>query len=161
MIDLWEFGLRASVAVILGFLIGFERESKSKPLGIRAYMLVCLGSAGLMMITMNYALSISQTSGLSADPTRLIQGLVGGIGFLGAGAIISNQSDGRLRGVGSGAAIWGVGGIGIACGLGFLAEAGILAVLTFVILTGCDRLQSEGQLPDGQKDDASKDEDGN
>ena len=134
MILLTDFILRAFVAAALGFLIGIEREMKSKPLGIRAYMLVSLGSAGLMMVTLNFTLdSIGNDPNVSMDPTRLIQGLVGGIGFLGAGAIISNSSDGRLRGVASGAAIWGVGGIGIACGLGYLIEAAILAGLTVVI----------------------------
>ncbi|MEL6595466.1 MAG: MgtC/SapB family protein [Pseudomonadota bacterium] len=158
MILLTDFVLRAFVAAALGFLIGIEREMKSKPLGIRAYMLVSLGSAGLMMVTLNFTLdSIGNDPNVSMDPTRLIQGLVGGIGFLGAGAIISNSSDGRLRGVASGAAIWGVGGIGIACGLGYLIEAAILAGLTVVILMACDRLQSKGELPDGAEGDAESD----
>ncbi|WP_224825087.1 MgtC/SapB family protein [Cognatishimia sp. MH4019] len=158
MIEFADFALRATVALGLGFLIGVEREMKAKPLGIRAYMLVSLGSAGLMMVTLNFSLSsVASDPALSVDPTRLIQGLVGGIGFLGAGAIISNSGDGRLRGVGSGAAIWGVGGIGIACGLGFLMEATFLAVLSFIILWGCDRLQAHGDLPDGDDDETRTD----
>ncbi|MFL4471766.1 MgtC/SapB family protein [Tateyamaria armeniaca] len=150
MIVLTDFILRAVVAALLGLLIGLEREVKAKPLGVRAYMLVSLGSAGMMMVTMNFSLgTIASDPNVSIDPSRLIQGLVGGIGFLGAGAIISNSSDGRLRGVASGAAIWGVGGIGIACGLGYIAEAVILSVLTFVILTASDLLQKKGTLPDG------------
>ncbi len=158
MITLTDFVLRAVIAAALGFLIGIEREMKAKPLGIRAYMLVSLGSAGLMMVTLNFSLStISNDPNVSMDPSRLIQGLVGGIGFLGAGAIISNSSDGRLRGVASGAAIWGVGGIGIACGLGYLIEATFLSLLTVGILMGCDRLQSKGDLPDGTEDDQGND----
>ena len=88
-----------------------------------------------MMVTLNFALGPTALErGISIDPSRLIQGLVGGIGFLGAGAIIGGGSDGRLRGVGSSAAIWVVGGVGIACGLGYLAEAALMAVLTFLIL---------------------------
>lgn len=153
MIELTEFLLRAGVAAGLGFLIGIEREMKSKPLGIRAYMLVALGSAGLMMVTLNFSLgAIGDDPSVSIDPSRLIQGLVGGIGFLGAGAIISNSGDGRLRGVASGAAIWGIGGIGIACGLGYLMEAVILSGMTLIILIGCDVLQDDGDLPDGSDD---------
>lgn len=150
MIELTDFMLRAGAATALGFLIGFEREKKSKPLGMRAYMLLALGSACLMMITLNFSLSaLASDPELSIDPTRVIQGMLGGIGFLGGGAIISNSSDGRLRGFGSGAAIWAVGGIGIACGLGYLAEATFVAFLTFLILTLCDWLQHDGPLPNG------------
>ncbi|WP_297341914.1 MgtC/SapB family protein [Pseudophaeobacter sp.] len=107
MIEITDFMLRAGVATALGFLIGFEREKKAKPLGIRTYMLIALGSAGLMMVTLNFSLStIAGDPDMSVDPTRVIQGMLGGLGFLGGGAIISNTSDGRLRGVGSGAAIW-------------------------------------------------------
>lgn len=157
MIELTDFMLRASVATGLGLLIGYEREQKAKPLGMRAYMLIALGSCGLMMVTLNFSLStVASDPDMSVDPTRVIQGMLGGIGFLGGGAIISNSSDGRLRGVGSGAAIWGIGGIGIACGLGYLWEAAFLAGLTFLILTVCDRLQHDGALPDGA-DDQEKD----
>lgn len=85
----------------------------------------------------------------SFDPTRAIQGMLGGLGFIGGGAIISNSSDGRLRGVASGAAIWGMGSIGIACGMGYLLEATALAIMTFAILSICDFLQKDGKLPDG------------
>jgi len=64
-----------------------------------------------------------------------------GIGFLRAGAIMSPQRDGRLRGVGSGAAIWAVGSIGVACGLGYLKEAAFTAALIFVVLNVFDWLE--------------------
>ena len=117
--------LRAGTALVLGalgalgVLVGLDREVKRKPLGARAYALIALGSACFMMVTLNLALGpMALERGISIDPSRLIQGLVGGIDFLGAGAIIGGGSDGRLRGVGSGAAIWVVGGV--ACGLGYL-----------------------------------------
>jgi putative Mg2+ transporter-C (MgtC) family protein len=70
----------------------------------------------------------------------MIQDLVGGIGFLGVGAIMSNSEGGRLRGVGSGAAIWAVGAIGVACGLGYLKEGAFLLVLIFCVLNAFDWL---------------------
>jgi putative Mg2+ transporter-C (MgtC) family protein len=145
MIGLPEFLLRAAVAVALGLVVGLDREIKHKPLGARAYMLVALGASGMMMVTLNFSLSaVAQDPALSIDPTRLIQGIVGGIGFLGAGAILSRRDSGRVRGVGSGAAIRAVGGIGIGCGLGYLAEAAILALLALAILAGADWLESRG-----------------
>ncbi|MEO0751288.1 MAG: MgtC/SapB family protein, partial [Pseudomonadota bacterium] len=112
---------------------------------------IALGSAGLMMmITMNFSLSATANdSAVSVDPSRVIQFMLGGIGFPGGGAITSNSSDGRPHGVGRGAAIRGIGGIGIACGLGYLIEATFLVVLTFLILMLCDILQSDGKLPNG------------
>lgn len=102
-----------------------------------------------MMVTLNFALGPTALErGISIDPSRLIQGLVGGIGFLGAGAIIGGGSDGRLRGVGSSAAIWVVGGVGIACGLGYLAEAALMAVLTFLILFIGDWCEAKAGIKD-------------
>lgn len=137
-----EFAGRVLFAAGCGFLVGLDREIKGKPLGVRAYILVAIGSSALMAVTLNFGLSsIAQDPALSIDPTRLIQGIVGGIGFLGAGAIMSSDNDGRLRGVASGAAIWAVGAIGVACGLGFLLEAAFVAILIFAVLNLFDRIQ--------------------
>ncbi|MDC0360796.1 MgtC/SapB family protein [Alphaproteobacteria bacterium] len=95
------FALRAGAGLVLGVLVGLDREVKRKPLGARAYALIALGSACFMMVTLNFALGPTALErGIGIDPSRLIQGLVGVIGFLGAGAIIGGGSDGRLRGVG-------------------------------------------------------------
>ena len=143
------FALCAGVALALGVLVGLDGEFKRKPLGARAYALIALGSACFMMVTLSFALGPTALErGISIDPSRLIQGLVGGIGFLGAGAIIGGGSDGRLRGVGSGAAIWVVGGVGVACGLGYLAEAALMAVLTFLILFIGDWCEAKAGIKD-------------
>lgn len=92
------------------------------------------------MITINFSIDAAKSAGdLNSDPTRVIQGIIGAIGFLGAGAIISRNEDGRLRGIASGAAIWGTGVIGIACGLGYFVEAFCVAVLFFLVLNLYDR----------------------
>ena len=135
MVDFPEFVLRTIFAGLCGLVIGLDREIKNKPLGMRAYILIALGSAALMVVTLNFSLSsIANDSNMAIDPTRLIQGIVGGIGFLGAGSIMTTQDGGHLRGVASGAAIWGAGAIGVACGLGYLWEAAFIAVLIFVVL---------------------------
>ncbi len=161
MVEFPEFILRTIFAGTCGLVIGLDREIKNKPLGARAYILVALGSAALMTVTLNFSLSsMADDSNMSIDPTRLIQGIVGGIGFLGAGAIMTNDDSGRLRGVASGAAIWGAGAIGVACGLGYLAEAAFIAVVIFAILSLPDWVRrAAGTDSDNQSAEASRDKD--
>lgn len=145
MIEFTEFVFRVLFAGCCGLLVGLDREIKGKPLGAGAYVLVAIGSAALMAVTLNFSLSsMAEDEAIRSDPTRLIQGIVGGIGFLGAGAIMSPSKDGRLKGVGSGAAIWTVGSIGVACGLGYLKEAAFIAVLIFIVLNIFDWLHIRG-----------------
>lgn len=145
MIDFTEFVIRVLFAGGCGLVVGLDREIKGKPLGAGAFVLVAIGSSALMALTLNFALSsMAEDEAMSIDPTRLIQGIVGGIGFLGAGAIMSPSKDGRLKGVRSGAAIWAVGAIGVACGLGFLKEAAFIATLIFIVLNIFDWLHIRG-----------------
>ena len=141
MIEFSDFVLRVVVAGGCALVVGLDREIKSKPLGAGAYVLVALSSAALMVVTLSFGLSsVAQDDAMRIDPTRLMQGIVGGIGFLGAGAIMAPKDNGRLKGVRSGAAIWAVGSIGIACGLGFLKEAAFLSALVFIVLNLFDWL---------------------
>lgn len=145
MVDFGEFILRVLFSGGCGLVVGLDREIKGKPLGAGAYVLVAIGSAALMTVTLNFALSgLAEDDAITIDPTRLIQGIVGGIGFLGAGAIMSPNDNGRLKGVRSGAAIWAVGSIGVACGLGYLKEAAFISVLIFVVLNIFDWLHLRG-----------------
>ena len=130
------------LAGLCGLIVGIDSEIKGRPLGTGAYILVAIGSTAVMANTRNFALgSMANDLSIRIDPTRLIQGVLSGIGFLRAGAIMSPQRDGRLRGVGSGAAIWAVGSIGVACGLGYLKEAAFTAALIFVVLNVFDWLE--------------------
>lgn len=145
MIEFEEFVIRVLFGAACGLVVGLDREIKGKPLGAGVYVLVAIGSAALMTVTLNFALSsMAEDEAIAIDPTRLIQGIVGGIGFLGAGAIMSPSKDGRLKGVRSGAAIWAVGSIGVACGLGFLKEAAFISALIFVVLNIFDWLHIRG-----------------
>ena len=144
MIDFSEFVLRVLFAGGCGLVVGRDREIKGKPLGAGTYVLVAIGSAALMVVTLNFALSgVAEDEAMSVDPTRLIQGIVGGIGFL--GAIMSPGDNGRIKGIRSGAAIWAVGSIGIACGLGYLKEAAFISALILVVLNIFDWLHIRGQ----------------
>lgn len=114
-------------------LIGWEREKKDKPAGLRTHMLIGLGSAAFFLIFIEFTLGpLKDAEGISPDPTRIFQGVVTGIGFLGAGAIIKGGND--VRGLTTGAGIWVSGGIGLACGGGYYVIATIVTIFTLLVL---------------------------
>jgi len=125
--------VRLSAAVLLGLILGLERELRGKPAGLRTHMLVSLGAAGFMLIGME-VLFATATGDPSAriDPTRVVEGVIGGIGFLGAGSII--RGEGSVQGITTGAGIWTAGTIGLACGVGNLVLAGLVTVFAVLIM---------------------------
>lgn len=126
--------VRLSIATGLGFLLGLERELRGKPAGLRSHMLVAMGSAAFVMVGMEI-LFATATGDPSAriDPTRIVEGVVGGIGFLGAGTII--QARGSVQGITTGASIWIAGAVGVASGVGNLALAGLTAAFALATMT--------------------------
>jgi putative Mg2+ transporter-C (MgtC) family protein len=136
----WQLGLAAGLAGI----VGWERESQEKPAGFRTFMLVGLGSAAFTLLTMQLYEQISTPDGrLGADPIRIVSGVIGGLGFLGAGTII--QSGGTVRGITTAATVWVTGSIGVACGLGLYAIAVVTVVIAYFILRL--GLVAEGKKP--------------
>jgi putative Mg2+ transporter-C (MgtC) family protein len=139
-----EIILRVVLSLLLGFIIGLERESKRKPAGLRTNMLVALGSATFTILTLELFNDLLQaTDRLNVDPLRIIEGVMGGLGFLGAGCII--QARGSVEGVTTAATIWVVGAVGLACGVGHFRLAIITTLLAFLVLTVLRFL--ERQLP--------------
>ena len=120
--------VRLVLAGALGFALGFEREARGKAAGARTHMLVAMGAA-LFMIA-------PQMSGTQmADMSRVIQGLLAGVGFLCAGAILKNGSDEHMvKGLTTAAGMWMTAAIGMACGLGREATAVFSTVLALVVL---------------------------
>jgi putative Mg2+ transporter-C (MgtC) family protein len=139
--------LRLGAAALLGGLLGLDREYRGKALGLRTNMLVAVGSASFGMLVFELAeIFRDPDANAMLDPTRVIEGIIGGIGFLGTGAII--QSRGDIHGATTGAAIWVVGGIGLACGFGLYLHAGIvtgIAFLVLVVLGVIERAVKRGQ----------------
>ncbi len=128
-----DAALRITVAALLGLVVGIDREFKRKPIGLRSYMLVSIGAAVFAMISLELSHFANEEEALSgADISRVIQGLIGALGFLGAGAII--QSGDKVVGTATAAAIWCVGAIGLAAGFGFFGYAILLALAAFMIL---------------------------
>jgi len=131
---LQDSGVRLLVAALLGGLLGLDREVKDKPLGLRTNMLVAIGACSFGLIVMELA-AMFRAMGDQAhvDPSRVVEGIVGGIGFLGTGAII--QSRGGVVGATTGATIWVVGAIGLACGFGLYMHATMVALVSFFVLS--------------------------
>lgn len=127
LISQGEIAFRLVLALILGGLVGLERESHNKSAGFRTHILVCLGSALIMLI------SIYGFSGIpNRDPFRLAAQVVSGIGFLGAGTILRDGNG--VRGLTTAASIWIVSGIGLAVGAGFFLGAAVTTGISFVTL---------------------------
>ena len=120
--------IRVVVSAILGGLIGLEREIHGCAAGLRTHILVCIGST-LFMVT-SIGIAISHGSLGDVDPSRIAAGVVTGIGFLGAGAIIRYGAS--IRGLTTAASIWAVAAIGLAVGVGLYAAA---VITTFVALS--------------------------
>ncbi len=121
-----EMVLRLLLAVGLGALIGLEREHARKAAGLRTHLLVCVGAA-LFTIASIYGF------GEGADAARVAAGVVAGIGFIGAGTIISVRG-GLLAGLTTAASIWAVAAIGLAAGAGLYIPATVATVIIVIIL---------------------------
>lgn len=123
------------VSLGLGTLLGWERQAEGKPAGLRTHTLVCLGST-LFILTARHA---AQAFGAGfSDPTRIIHGLVTGVGFLGAGAIM--RQDGAVHGLTTAASVWVVAAVGAAAGVGAYGLATTSAVLALIVLQLYDPL---------------------
>jgi len=127
-----EILLRLGVALVLGAVAGCDREKRGKPAGLKTYALVSFGAATFTVISLQLIAVAEDTGGPDFDPLRLVAGIIGGIGFLGAGTII--QSRGSVQGITTAAGIWVVGAIGVACGAGLFLIAGIAVGGMLVIL---------------------------
>ena len=127
--DLTRITLRLLVAGALGGLLGYERERKGKAAGLRTHMLVAIGAALFVLISLQ-AGADSESDALS----RVLQGIVAGIGFLGAGAIIKSAQHEGATGLTTAAGIWLTAAIGVAAGMGQLALAMLSTLLALIIL---------------------------
>ncbi len=119
-----ELVTRLVIAVVIGALIGFEREKDGNPAGFRTHILICVGA------TLFTILSFEFTG--ASDPSRIAAGIVTGIGFLGAGAIF--KEDDRVRGLTTAADLWVLAAIGLAIGIGYYAAAIATAIIVLAAL---------------------------
>jgi len=129
---------RLLAAMLAGFIIGYEREKHYQPAGLRTHMVLALGAALIMLVSIYIPYLFNKTNP-NADPGRISAQVISGIGFLGAGAILRYGLN--VKGLTTAASIWTTSGIGLAIGAGlyFLGLAG--AVLLVVILQVFDRIE--------------------
>src|SRR6476620_2342695 len=119
--------IRVIAGTLLGALVGLQRERARKPAGLRTHMLVCLGTAVVVLAGSGAGMS---TDGLS----RVIQGVVTGIGFVGAGSILKLSQERKIQGLTTAAGLWMTAAIGVACGVGALGLAVIATILAVMVL---------------------------
>ncbi len=143
--------VRLLLAAALGGALGYEREKSGKAAGLRTHMLVAIGSALFVLVPQQGGMVIG-------DMSRVIQGIVTGVGFLGAGAIIKHRSEQSVQGLTTAAGVWMTAAIGIACGLGREATAIISTVFALVVLTAVPHFFGKDTAAD-DNDPASREDD--
>jgi putative Mg2+ transporter-C (MgtC) family protein len=125
--EITQLSVRLLLAALLGGILGFEREQRGKAAGIKTHMLVAIGAALFILIPQQAGITDSEMS-------RVVQGVITGVGFLGAGAILKNTSEQEAKGLTTAAGIWLTAAIGIATGLGREASAILCTVLALMVL---------------------------
>ena len=126
--------VRLAVAALLGGLLGWEREHAGKAAGVRTHMLVAMGAALFVLV--------AQQAGMQpADNSRVLQGVIAGVGFLGAGTILKGDAEHRVKGLTTAAGIWLTAAIGVAAGLGREVTAVLSTLLALAVLWAIPALQ--------------------
>ena len=123
-----KIAIRLAVAALAGALIGFEREKTGKAAGLRTHMLVTIGSALFVIVPVTQDVA-------PGDMSRVIQGIVTGIGFLGGGAILKLAEDRRIKGLTTAAGIWMAAAIGIAAGFGRIGAVLLGTLFALAVLS--------------------------
>jgi len=132
---------RPFLAAILGAIIGLEREVKGKEAGLRTYSLVCLGACVFTILSFYSLRSLAGETGVELDPSRIIQAVAVGIGFIGAGAILHQKT--FVKGLTTAAGLWVVAAIGVAVGMGLYLLASFSTLLSLLILAGLGALEEK------------------
>ncbi|MDO5040445.1 MgtC/SapB family protein [Clostridium sp.] len=141
--------IRLMLSVIIGGIIGYDREFKNRPAGFRTHMLVCLGAtiSALIELQLGYfvinqiQLNQELLGSLKVDSGRIVAQVISGIGFLGAGTIIRNK--GSIKGLTTAASIWAVACVGLAIGMGFYTISIISALIIFIVLVFLKKFQNK------------------
>lgn len=138
-----DIGLRLGAAALAGAAIGLNRDMAKKPMGLRTLGLVSLGAASVSVATIQVPGMAEHPDALSRVVQGLIQGIMGGISFIGAGVILRDLKSRTVEGLTTAATVWVTAGLGMACGLGAwttVAIAGAIALVLLFAATPLDRL---------------------
>jgi putative Mg2+ transporter-C (MgtC) family protein len=150
-LDWLDIVLRLGVATVAGGAIGLNRDLHGKPIGLRTLALVSLAAATIVLLSSRSG----QTVGISDASSRVIQGILTGIGFLGAGVILHAEHHFRIRGLTSAACTWLTACIGILCGAGQWRIVVVALVITFAVLVAGGRVERRLHRALGGKEDAA------
>lgn len=131
-----ELLLRLGAATLAGLIIGLNRDLRNRPIGMRTLSLVALGSAIVVVSAIQFPGVAENANAASRVIQGIIQGLMAGIGFIGAGVILRDASAQKVKGLTSAATVWVTAALGIACGLGAWRTVAIALVLAFLVLLG-------------------------
>jgi putative Mg2+ transporter-C (MgtC) family protein len=138
-----RFLVRLLAALALGALIGYQRERSGKSAGLRTHMLVALGTCLFVVAALE--------TGMHEDAmSRVIQGVITGIGFLGAGTILKVQEDKAIRGLTTAAGIWMTAAASVAIGLGHILTGMLAGVLAWIVLAVLSRFERRAMKPVGK-----------
>lgn len=131
---------RLLLATLYGAIIGFEREWRNRPAGLRTHILVCVAAAtfGILTIEIIHAPMFAQGS-VKVDPIRVVEAVTAGVAFLAAGSILFSR--GEVHGLTTGAGMWLAGAIGVACGLGLWQVAGFATLIVLIVAGLLHRLE--------------------
>ncbi len=135
------------VSLVLGTLVGLERQMGRKPAGLRTHVLVCLGSTMFVLTTRH---AVAAFGGANVDATRIVHGVVTGVGFLGAGSIM--RTEGFVFGLTTAASVWMVAAIGVSVGVKAYPLAAIGSVLALIVLEGYRWLEKMTDQDDSNGD---------
>lgn len=138
--------IRLLVAMLLGAIVGIQREQTGKPAGLRTHMLVALGAALFVLAPVEAGMA-------SDDLSRVIQGLAAGIGFIGGGAILKLSKEREIQGLTTAAGIWMTAAMGVAVGLGRVGMALLSALLTWFILAVIGKIEHRISSAQAARDD--------
>jgi putative Mg2+ transporter-C (MgtC) family protein len=133
MIALTDILIRLGLAALLGSIVGLERQRHDWAAGLRTHMLVCVGSALAMIVSMDGFGDVIGKPGIGLDPSRVAAQVISGIGFLGAGTILFMKSE-IVKGLTTAAGLWTVAAIGLAVGGGLYIPATATTIIVFIIL---------------------------
>ncbi|WP_137933947.1 MgtC/SapB family protein [Mesorhizobium comanense] len=136
---------RLLLATLYGAVIGFEREWRNRPAGLRTHILICVAAAtfGILTIEIIHAPMFAQSS-VKVDPIRVVEAVTAGVAFLAAGSILFSR--GEVHGLTTGAGMWLAGAIGVACGLGLWQVAGFATLIVLAVAGLLHRFQLPANL---------------
>lgn len=144
MISEMDIVIRLGVAFLLGAIIGVEREMDNQPAGLRTNIILVMGSALVMILSVSLAHKYTPVGGIG-DPARLAAQVVSGVGFLGAGAIL--HAGANIRGLTTAATIWTMAMVGLAVGAGYFSAAVIVTVALVMTLSVLDKFENRFFYP--------------